>query len=245
MEEKTAPEVETKETEEIEKEVPEKEAETPEKKEETIEETFKTEEKEEKTRMVPESALLKQKREKKELAKELKELKNSVDDGANKGEVSKTLEEISEKHDVSKAFLKDLLGVLKIDSADIDDKIDSKLKPITDDAKARKIDSLFNKVFKKTLETMPEYKDIVDKEVIKALTLNPANKKKTFSKIIEDTYGKFISGKKTLEKTNYREGEKITSIDFKKAKTDVKYFKAIMDNPALKKKYNDKLISTN
>ena len=204
--------------------------------EKTIEETLEVE----KERTVPESALIKHKKAEKALAKELKELKSSIEDGAKGGEVSKTLDEISEKHDVSKAFLKDLISALT--PSDIDDKIDSRLKPLTDEAKANKIDTLFNKEFKRTLEAMPEFKNIANKEVIKSLTLDPVNRKKTFKSIIENAYGHLLGGKKTLEKTNYREGKNITSIDYKKAKTDVEYFKAIMANPELKKKYNDNLV---
>ena len=224
VEPKEEPKVETKEVEPV--------------VEKTIEETLKVEDKKERT--VPESALLKQKSEKKALAKELKELKNSIEDGAKGGEISKTLEEISEKHDVSKAFLKDLINALT--PTDIDDKIDSRLKPLNDEARANKINTLFEKEYKRTLEAMPEFKDIANKEVIKSLTLDPANRKKTFKSIIEDAYGHLLTGKRTMEKTNYREGKKITSIDYKKAKTDVEYFKAIMANPDLKKKYNDNLV---
>lgn len=239
MPEEKAPEVEDK---EIKKEVEPKEEPKVELKEEpvvekTIEETLKVEEKKERT--VPESALLKQKSEKKALAKELKELKNSIEDGAKSGEIGKTLEEISEKHDVSKAFLKDLISALT--PADIDEKIDSRLKPLADEARANKIDTLFEKEYKRTLETMPEFKGVVNKVVIKSLTLDPANRKKTFSKIIEDAYGHLLTGKRTLEKTKPRGGNEAAGIDYERAKTDTKYFKEIMANPAQKKKYNDGL----
>ena len=239
MPEEKAPVVEDKKTEEVvePKEEPKVEPKVELVVEKTIEETLEV--KEEKERTVPESALIKHKKEEKRLAKELKELKASIDDGANQGEISKTLEEISEKHDVSKAFLKDLINALT--PADIDDKIDSRLKPLTDEAKANKIDTLFEKEYKRTLETMPEFKDIVNKEVIKSLTLDPANRKKTFSKIIEDAYGHLLTGKRTLEKTKPRGGNEAAGIDYERAKTDTKYFKEIMANPAQKKKYNDGL----
>jgi hypothetical protein len=237
MSEEKAQEVEAKETKEV---VETKEVETKEVEpvvEKTIEETLEVE----KERTVPESALIKHKKAEKALAKELKELKASIEDGAKSGEIGKTLDEISEKHDVSKAFLKDLISALT--PTDIDDKIDSRLKPLTDEARSNKINTLFNKEYKRTLEAMPEFKDIVNKDVVKSLTLDPANRKKTFKSIIEDAYGHLLTGKKTLEKTGYKEGEKITSIDYKRAKKDVEYFKAIMANPALKEKYNKRMIN--
>lgn len=236
MSEEKAPVVEDK---EIKKEVEPKEDPKVEPKEEpivekTIEETLKVEDKKERT--VPESALLKQKSEKKALAKELKELKNSIEDGAKSGEIGKTLDEISEKHDVSKEFLKDLIDALT--PTDIDDKIDLRLKPLNDEARANKINTLFEKEYKRTLETMPEFKNIVNKDIVKSLTLDPANRKKTFSKIIEDAYGHLIIGKRTLEKTKPKGGNEAAGIDYERAKIDTKYFKEIMANPAQKEKYN-------
>lgn len=206
------------------------------KEEPTIEETLEIE----KERTVPESALIKHKKEEKRLAKELKELKSSIEDGANQNEISSTLEEISSKHNVSKEFLKDLIGALKSND-DIDERIESRLRPLTEEAKATKIDNLFNLEYKRTLEAMPEFKDIVSKDVIKSLTLDPSNRKKTFKSIIEKAYGHLLTGKRTLEKTSVVKA--ITGkIDFDKASTDKKYMASIMADPKLKEEYNAKVL---
>ena len=51
-----------------------------------------------------------------------------------------------------------------------------------------KINQLFSKAFYETLESMPEYKGIADYNVIKALTLDPANYKRPFAQIIKERY---------------------------------------------------------
>ena len=51
-----------------------------------------------------------------------------------------------------------------------------------------RINILFSKEFYRTLDEMPEYKEIADYSVIKSLTLDPANRKKTFAQIIKERY---------------------------------------------------------
>lgn len=248
MPEETAPEVEAKKTEEEAKEVEKKDVETKvdttkkeTSEEKTIDETLELSEKKE-SKTVPEATLIKYKKENKVMAKELRDLKSLIEDGGDKGEVSRSLDAIADEHNIDKKFLRDFAKQVREETeSDIDEKINSQLKPLTDKAKADKINSLFEKEYKRTLEAMPEFKDIASKEVIKSLTLDPANRKKTFSKIIEDAYGHLITGKRTLEKTTPRGGNEVAGIDYKKAKTDTAYFKEIMDNPTLKKKYNEGL----
>ena len=55
-----------------------------------------------------------------------------------------------------------------------------------------RIDKLFWEAFNKTIATMPEYKDIVEPEVIKTLSLKPENSNITFAQIIIDTYGSLL-----------------------------------------------------
>jgi len=90
---------------------------------------------------------------------------------------------------------------------------------------------------------MPEYENLVNREVIKVLSLDPKNANKTFAQLIEETYGKAITGKRTIETTKPGGGKEPTEIDFDKALKDTEYFKEIMSNPTLKKKYNDSISS--
>jgi hypothetical protein len=54
--------------------------------------------------------------------------------------------------------------------------------------KDAKIEVIFQKYFKIAIDGMPEYKDIVDPSVIKALSLDPINANKTFQQIIIEAY---------------------------------------------------------
>lgn len=50
------------------------------------------------------------------------------------------------------------------------------------------IEEIFSENFNKVMEGMPEYKDVVNRDVIKELSLLPQNAKKTFQQIVEETY---------------------------------------------------------
>jgi hypothetical protein len=58
-----------------------------------------------------------------------------------------------------------------------------------------RINVSFSKEFHRVLDEMPEYKGIADYNVIKALTLDPVNRKKTFSQIIRERYPNVIKMK--------------------------------------------------
>jgi len=188
-------------------------------------------------RMVPEAVLLEYKNQNKELRKDIREL---IESGASKTEVSEDLDKIAEEHNVDIGFLNKLAKSIK---SSVEAEMVSKMKPIQDRENSEKIDKIFKEHFGKTLEAMPEFKGVVKEEVIKALSLSPENANKTFAQIIEETYGHLIPGRKTIESQGGRGGGEITEIDFVKAKKDTEYFKEIMANPELKKKYNESLVS--
>lgn len=190
-------------------------------------------------RMVPESVFIELKKDNKELRQSLNDLVIAIRSGTSKSEVSEDLEKIAEEHNVDIAFLNKLAKSIR---SSVEADMASKMKPIQDRENQEKIDKIFKEHFGKTLEAMPEYKGIVKEDVIKALSLSPENANKTFAQIIEETYGHLIPGKKTIESQGGRGGGEITEIDFDKVKTDTEYFKEIMANPELKKKYNEGLV---
>lgn len=183
---------------------------------------------------VPLKTFLEIKKEKKDMEKELIELRKLKEDGASKSEVDSDLEAIAEKYDVDPKFLDELS---KIIYSKAKGDVEATLKPLQAKEKAEKITKVFNEHFDKVIEEMPEYSDIVNRDVIKELTLLPQNAKKTFQQIIEETYGKTVTGKKTLE-TGTPRGGKDVGIDESKL-NDPSYFSKIMANPELKKKYNE------
>lgn len=200
------------------------------KKEETVGEALS------KPESVPLSVFLELKKDNKELAKQMKDLQKSIETGATKKEVSADLKALADEHNVDIDFLEKLVDTL---GAKAEEKISSKLKPLEDKERKIKSDSIFEDKFGKAIEAMPEYKDIVSKDVIKSLSLDPANQNKTWRQIIEGAYGHLITGRKTLESSTARGGkEDSQEVDFAKAAKDTKYFSEIMANPELKKKYN-------
>lgn len=180
------------------------------------------------------------KKENKQLAKALKDLEAKLESGATSDEMSDELNDLAEEFDVDKKFLSKLEK--KIESR-IESKFESKLKPLTEEKTAKRIDEAFKTHFTKALEDMPEYANIVNSDVIKQLSLNPANAKKTFQQLIEETYGNALGGKRTIETSQPRGGKEPTEIDFERARKDTTYFNEVMSNPTLKAKYNNSIES--
>jgi hypothetical protein len=235
---KVAPEVESKET-----EVTPAEAST-DVEQAKVGDVFKVEAKE--AKMVPESVLIEYKKEAKTVRKELDALRKSIDEGANRGEVSKSIKDIAEKHNVDADFLREFSEAVKKEAeSDIEERVASRMKPLEESEIATKKDKIFEEHFDKTLEEMPEFKKIINKDVIKTLAFDPKNANKTFAQIFQESYGHLVTGKKTLDTTKPRGGAKDTSIDFEKASKDSTYFAEVMADPTLKAEYNKRLISQN
>lgn len=198
----------------------------------------KDEPKKDEPKLVPEAVLLEFKKENKELHKELKDLKKLIEDGAPKREVSADIKSLAEKHNVDPEFLTDFAAAVRKEA---EGDADAKLKPIRDKEQADKLEKVFNENFDKTMEEMPEYAKLVNKDVIRTLAFDPKNANKTFAQIFESAYGHLVTGKKTLEPTKHQGGKKDTTVDIARAQKDPAYFAEIMADPELKKQYNSSL----
>ena len=186
---------------------------------------------------VPLKTFLDIKKEKKALEKTVSDLQAQVKAGTiTKSEVKSELKDIADKYEVDHNFLSELSTIIY---AKAEESFNSKLKPLEEKEKAERINIAFEEHYNKVIEEMPEYAGVINKSAIKALSLLPENSKKTFQQIIEETYGKTVTGKKTMETSTPR-GGKETSIDMNKMR-DPAYYKEIMANPELKKKYNENL----
>lgn len=210
------------------------------KKEETVSELLgtKTETtKPKEVKMVPEAVLI-------EVKKELKALKKSIEEGATKKEVAADIKALADKHNVDESFLEELSSIMRSSSkAELEAELASKLAPIQAKERQEKIDKAFSKAFKKALENAPEYEGIVNKEVIKTLSLDPKNADKTFNQLIEESYGHLVTGKKTIDYSSGSNRSDSSTVDMARAKSDGEYFKKVMADPVLKKQYNDGLTS--
>lgn len=189
-------------------------------------------------KVVPEAAFLELKKENKEFKKAISALEKTIADGATKGEVSSDIAAIGEKYGVDKAFLNELATSIRKDTeADFE----SKLKPIAAKDKAERIENIFKVHFEKAMAEMPEFVGVVNRDVIKTLSLDPSNANKTFQQLIEETYGNALGGKRTLETTTPRGGKTIDKVDFSLAARDQNYLKEVLSNPDTKKEYNEGL----
>ena len=206
---------------------------------EALETTPKTEPKEE---TVPLAALLEVKNANKELQREMKELKKTIEGGASRTEVAADIKALTEKYpDTDPEFFKDLVKTIRSEAKqEAEAEVESKMKPVLEKDRADKIDKAFKTHFDKAMEAMPEYSKIVSEATIKALSLLPANANKTFTQLIEESYGHLVTDKKSIDAGSRNAGRDTDgTIDQARMDSDPEYFKQVMANPTLKKKYND------
>lgn len=197
---------------------------------------------------VPLPAFLDLKKDYKELKKSFKDLQDKISSGdVSKEDIAEDLNALAEEFDIEPKFVNKLAKILE---GKAEKKAGEVLKPIlerestlTAAEKKRKLDEAFTKHYNEALEKMPEYNDIANADAIKALSFLPENSKKTFAQLIEETYGKAITGKRTIETTKPGGGKDPEPIDFNRAKNDTEYFKTIMADPAKKKEYNAHMLA--
>lgn len=196
---------------------------------------------------VPLAAFLDMKKDNKELTKAVKDLQKKLDDGhASKEDIADDLDALASEFDIDPKFVSKLSRILE---AKAEKKVGESMRPIleqneklTKKEKDDLIDTAFKKHYAKAIESMPEYADIANADAIKALSLLKENANKTFAELIENTYGKAITGKRTIEPTKPGGGKEPAPLDYDRAKNDTEYFKEIMANPELKAQYNKKML---
>lgn len=130
------------------------------------------------------------------------------------------------------------------DDLDVDqpsNDVTDRLAKLESDKKRAELNSKYDALYTTTMDANPEFKDIADKEVIKQLALNPANRSKTLPQILEQTYGKLLQGRPSIETdvspTNPTPGK----VDVDKARSDPTYFKEVMADPKMKAEYNESI----
>jgi vacuolar-type H+-ATPase subunit I/STV1 len=203
----------------------------------TIEEVFKAEE-EAISDTVPLATHLETKKQLKDLKRTIKELQDSKGTAE---EISDDIDSLTDEYpDLDPVFLKKLTSGLK---KEIRKEMENDLKPLREEAKQERINTAFETHFAKALELAPEYKGIANAEVIKTLSLDPKNAKKTFVQIIEDAYGSAVVGRKPMDSTTTRGGHELETVDLDRAARDEKYLDQVLSNPKSKKEYNDAMQS--
>ena len=179
------------------------------------------------------------KKQNKELKRKLEQLQSDSEEGS---DVSEDIDAIAEEFNIDKSFLKKLeKSILSKRDKELDEKLSERLKPIEQAEKLKEVSNRFDNVYTQTLERMPEYSNVIDKDVVKSLAMLKENSMLSLPQLVEKIYGKSVSGKKTIETTVPRGGKGPQEIDFALAKKDVTYFREIMADPNLKAKYNANL----
>lgn len=191
---------------------------------------------------VPLATFLEVKKDNKELREALTALEKKVDAGAPKVDVAEDIAALGEEFGVDKQFLARLTGAIQAKvKGEAAAEVQETLRPIQEKERKQKVDEAFNTHFNKAMEAMPEFKDIVNAEVIKTLSLDPKNKDKTFRQLIEETYGNAIPGKRSIETTTPGGGKESEPIDYARAAKDQTYLAEILKDPVKKAEYNKDL----
>lgn len=195
---------------------------------------------------VPLATFLDMKKDAKKFEKLFNDLKEKKQDGASDDEVSGDLDALAEEFDIEPKFVKKLAKILE---GKAEKKAGEALKPLMEQneklskkEREEAIDKAFKKHYAEALETMPEYKEIANADAIKALSLLKENANKTFAQLIEETYGKAITGKRTIDSTKPGGGKEPSPLDMDKARKDTKYFEEVMSDPVLKAEYNKRML---
>lgn len=198
---------------------------------------------EDKPKTVGLDKFLEVKKQNKEKDKIIAALQKSVDQGATKVELSDELAALAKKFEVNEDFLKELgktfqkqlpKNEVKEDEEDEEDEVTA--SEIRDDR--------FSKHYDLIIKDLPEFKEIANKKTIKKLSMDPENRDKTLTEILEDTYGGAIKGRSTLNDTKPGGGKEAETLDVAKARKDPEYFKKVMADPRLKAEYNANLLKT-
>lgn len=172
--------------------------------------------------------------------RELSTLKKQIEEGATKKEISESIAEIADEHNIDKEFLQKLASSIKADTEkELDAKYAAKFEG---KEKENKFETAFKSQYDIAMERAPEFKAIANPDVIKTLAIQPQNAKKTLSEILEETYGNAITGKRTIETTSPGGGKEPEPLDIKRAEKDIGYFTEVMADPKRKAQYNEAML---
>ncbi len=120
------------------------------------------------------------------------------------GQVNDEIKRLAKEHNVDETFLAGLVSTVRAATKqeireEMEKDFSPKLAKIENERSQEKMTQKFNELYDNTLKEMPEFKGIVNKEVIKSLAFNPENAKKTLPEIMEEAYGAAVTGKKSME----------------------------------------------
>ena len=119
--------------------------------------------------------------------------------------------------------------------------LEARLEKIEAKEKSIRLNATLESNITAALENAPEFKDVVNMDVIKQMALNPANKSKTYSQLLEEAYGNALGDRRVVETTTPRGGANNEKVDIARTQRDKEYLKEVLSDPDLKKQYNQGL----
>ncbi len=175
-----------------------------------------------------------------ELKKELKNAQNALKNSSMA--TDSALQELAQEYDVDVDFMRKLADSIKQETAK---EFQSKYEPMFNkqqqEREAEKRDALFTKVFEQAKKSYPELNDVLNKDLIKDLALDPKNSNKTVKQLIEWTYGGVINRIDETPAPSFEKGSsgstKSSGLDF--SNLSEQDHKAIANDPKLSKEYGD------
>lgn len=168
-----------------------------------------------------------------DMKKEIRELKRQLSE---KSITTKDFDDevtaLQDKFNVDGEFIEEMLSVAEKRA---EQRLAPKIQQISQKEQAQKVAQALDNLYENSIQANPEYADIANKDVIMELAKNPANKGKTMSQILEETYGRVVQkGTRTLEKTTPG-ASKDTDYDFDNM--DSEQEREVLNDPELSKKY--------
>lgn len=173
-----------------------------------------------------------------DLKSEMKELKESL----KVGQGNQALEELAQEYDVDVDFMRKLANTIQQENAkEIQAKYDPIIKKQEEETRLKEQNNLFDKVFEQAKKSYTDISDVINKEIIKDMALNPKNANKTVKELIKEVYGGVMnktdeSPAPSFEKVQAR-ASKESGLDF--GNLSLEDHNAIAADPKLKKAYGD------
>lgn len=175
----------------------------------------------------------------KELEAELEAIRNQP----KSKETAYDVKALSDKHGIDEEVLSDILNAsYTMTKQKVREELESELSPklakldaIENDKKAQDFNTKFENMVAETLNELPEYAGIIDKDDLKDWVLSGKYSKLSMAQLVEQKYSKFVTGKKTLESSNPSREQ--TTVDINNL-TEADWARMDSD-PSLRKQYND------
>lgn len=176
--------------------------------------------------------------ENKELKSRLDKLETMINDNQSKDKVEDDIADIADEYGIEADVLDKVAQSLysKAEKA-----VEEKLAVITERERRTQQDQIISKMIDDAIESNPDYKDVVNKDVIRQLANNSDNHNKTISSLLHETYGSLVNKKiEGMENNTPGKTETIEKLDFERAITDSDYMKKVKADSSLKDEFNKK-----